>query len=103
MPYETEHSARLKDPKDFESKSFRRTNGGTIYGKIKVPKTIAIIWAKLKGKSKPKDPVIPQALRFPVKNWTVDKAKKWLKDNKIKYQKFEQARKRRNNRWDYQK
>lgn len=94
MPYENEHSARLKDPKDFEPKSFRRTNGGTIYGKIKVPKTIAIIWAKLKGKSKPKDPVIPQALRFPTKSWSVDKAKKWLKDNKVKYQKFEPAKKK---------
>lgn len=94
MPYPNEHSARLKDPKDFDSKSFRRTNGGTIYGKIKVPKTIAIIWAKLKSKSKPGDPPHPQALRFPVKNWTVQKAKKWLKDNKVKFQKFEPAKKK---------
>jgi len=95
MPYENEHSARLKDPKDFDPKSFRRKNGGTIYGKIKVPKTIAIIWAKLKGKSKPKDPVIPQALRFPTKNWTVQKAKAWLKDNNVKYKKFEPAEKKK--------
>ena len=94
MPYENEHSARLKNPKDFEPDSFRRTNGGTIYGTKKVPKTIAIIWAKLKGKSKPKDPVIPQALRFSTKNWTVQKAKKWLKDNNIKYQSFEPAKKK---------
>lgn len=94
MPYPNEHSARLKNPKDFEPKSFRRTNGGTIYGKIKVPKTIAIIWAKLKGKSKPSDPPLPQALRFPTKSWTVQKAKKWLKDNKIKYQSFEPAKKK---------
>ena len=94
MPYPNEHSARLKDPKDFEPKSFRRTNGGTMYGKIKVPKTIAIIWAKLKDKSKPKDPVIPQALRFPVKSWTAQKAKKWLKDNNVKYQSFEPAKKK---------
>ncbi|MBA7613757.1 hypothetical protein ES703_21013 [subsurface metagenome] len=94
MPYENEHSARLKDPKDFDPKSFRRTDGGTIYGTKKVPKTIGIIWAKLKGKSKPKDPPIPQALRFPTKSWTVQKAKKWLKDNNIKYQKFEPAKKK---------
>ena len=94
MPYENEHSARLKNPKDFAADSFRRTNGGTIYGKLKVPKTIAIIWAKLKGKSKPKDPVMPQALRFPTKSWTVQKAKKWLKDNNIKYQSFEPAKKK---------
>ena len=94
MPYPNEHSARLKDPKDFDPKSFRRTNGGTIYVKIKVPKTIAIIWAKLKGKSKPSDPIIPQALRFPTKSWTVQKAKKWLKDNNVKYKSFEPAKKK---------
>jgi len=94
MPYENEHSARLRNPKDFDPQSFRRTNGGTIYGTKKVPKTIAIIWAKLKGKSKPSDPPIPQALRFPTKNWTVQKAKKWLKDNNIKYQSFEPAKKK---------
>ena len=94
MPFPNEHAARLKNPKDFEPKSFRRTNGGTIYGTKKVPKTIAIIWAKLKGKSKPSDPPIPQSLRFPTKNWTVSKAKQWLKDNKIKYQSFEPAKKK---------
>ena len=92
MPYPNEHSVRLKNPKDFAKDSFRRTNGGTIYGKIKVPKTIAIIWAKLKGKSKPSDPPIPQALRFPTKNWTVQKAKDWLKKNNVKYQSFEPAK-----------
>ncbi len=83
----------MRDPKEFNPKTFRRTDGGTLYSKIKVPKTIAIIWAKLKGKDKSSDPTIAQALRFPVKNWTSDKAKKWLKDNKIKYQKFEPASK----------
>ncbi len=95
MPYENEHAARLKNPKDFDPKSFRRTNGGTIYGSKKVPKTIAIIWAKLKGKSKPSDPPIPQSLRFPTKSWTVQKAKKWLKDNNVKYQSFEPAEKKK--------
>jgi len=93
FPYPSEHSARLRDPKDFDPESYKRKNGGTIYGKIKVPKTIAIIWAKLKGKSKPKDPPIPQSLRFPIKNWTVEKAKKWLKNNNIKPLKFEPASK----------
>jgi len=84
MPYPNEHSARLRDPDDFNPKTFRRVSGGTIYGKIKVPKTIDIIWGKLKGKDKPKDNPIPQALRFPTKNWTVAKAKKWLKDNNVR-------------------
>lgn len=93
MPYPNEHSARLQDPKRFNPKNFRRTEGGTIYGRIRVPKTIGIIWGKLKGKDKPSDNPIPQALRFPVKYWTVEKAKKWLKDNNVKYQKFEPAQK----------
>lgn len=92
MPYVNEHSARLRNPKNFDKKTFRRTEGGTIYGKIKVPKTIGIIWAKLIGKSKPSDYPIPQALRFRIKSWTVKKAKDWLKKNKIKYQLFEPAK-----------
>jgi len=94
IPYENEHSARLRDPKDFDPKSFRRTNGGIIYGKIKVPKTIAIIWAKLKRKNKPKDSPIPQALRFSVKTWSVTSAKAWLKKNNVKIQSFEPAKKK---------
>jgi len=89
MPYPNEHAARLKDPKGFDS--FGRTKGGTIYGRKKVPSTIAIIWGHPKGG--PKKAAIPQALRFPTKNWTAAAAKKWLKDNKIKYISFEPASK----------
>jgi len=92
-PYPNEHSARLKDPASFDPDSFRRKNDGTIYGKIKVPSTVAVIWGKLKGSSDPEDNPIPQALRFPVKNWTVAEAKAWLKENNVKYQKFEPASK----------
>jgi len=49
------------------------------------------VWGKLKGHAKPSDPPIPQALRFPVKYWTATEAKKWLKDNKVKYVRFEPA------------
>lgn len=95
MPYPNEHSFRLKDPALFAKGTFKRTAGGTIYGKIKVPKTIGIIWGKLKGKAKPSDMPIPQALRFSVKSWTVAKAKKWMKDNNVKYIKFEPAVKKK--------
>ena len=93
MPYANEHSARLQDPGKFDPKTFRRTNGGTIYGKIKIPSSISIIWAKLKSHNKPTDNPLPQALRFSVSKWTVDQAKKWLKDNNIKYIGFEPAEK----------
>ena len=57
-PYPNEHAARIKDPSDFKEKpdwstggQFRRTNGGTIYGTIQVPATIAVIWGQLKTQS----------------------------------------------------
>jgi len=101
-PYPNEHAARLKEPGGFDDDSFRRTKGGTIYGHIKVPKTISIIWAKKKGSAKPSDNPIPQSLRFPVDNWTVAEAKKWLKDNNIDYIKFEAATKKEKSAWTTQ-
>jgi hypothetical protein len=91
MPYPNEHAARLRDPDDFDPDSFRRTKGGKLYNSIEVPETIAIVWGKLKGKAEPEDPPLPQALRFPTKDWEADEARKWLKDNKIKYIDFEPA------------
>jgi HK97 family phage prohead protease len=91
MPYQNEHAARLENPDKFSKDSFRRTDGGKLYNRIDVPKTISIIWGKLRDKDSADDPVIPQALRFPVKNWSVSEAKAWLKDNKINADRFEQA------------
>jgi hypothetical protein len=87
-PFPNEHALRLKDPDGFDSKSFRRTKGsgkGKVQG-VKIPSSISVIWGKLKGKAKPADPPIAQALRFPISSWGKDpkKAKKWIKDNKIK-------------------
>ena len=98
-PYPNEHSARLQDPDKFDSKSFRRTKGGLVYGSKKIPTTISIIWGKLKNKAKPADPPVAQALRFPVKDWTVTKAKKWLTDNEIKYKVFESAIRKTKKMW----
>jgi len=101
MPYPNEHAARLRDPGEFDPKSFRRVNGGTIFGTIKVPKTVAVIWGKLKGKAKPSDSVIPQALRFPVKNWTVAEARRWIKENNVKTKSFEPASKEKQGEGTY--
>ena len=92
-PFENEHSARIKSPNLFDADTFRRKADGTIYGKLKVPATVAVIWAKFKEQNKPSDQPHPQALRFPTKSWTVAQAKKWLKDNNVKYEKFEPASK----------
>jgi len=90
-PYPNEHAARLRDPDDFDPDSFRRTDGGTLYGKVKVPTTISIIWGKLKEAAEEADPPIPQALRFPTKTWSTEESKDWLEENKIKSISFEPA------------
>ena len=92
-PYPNEHSARIKDPGAFDEDTFRRKSDGTIYGSIKVPATADVIWGKLKGASKPADMPIPQAIRFPIEDWTEKEAKDWLKENNVKYIKFEPASK----------
>lgn len=92
MPFPNEHSARLRNPGDFDPDTFRRTKGGTIYGKIKVPQTIGIIWGKLKGSSAPEDMPIPQTLRFLKDSWSAAEAKSWLKTNNVKYIGFEPAK-----------
>lgn len=91
MPYPNEHSARLQEPNKFNQDTFRRVDDGTIYGKIKVPQTAAVIWGKLKGRDKPADNPIPQAIRFPTRNWTAEEARAWLKKNNVKYIRFEPA------------
>jgi len=95
-PYPNEHSARLRDPGDFKEKpdwstggKFRRTAGGVIYGSKRVPTTIGIIWGQLKTQSG--QAAAPQALRFPIRNWTEAAARKWLKDNSITFIRFEPA------------
>lgn len=92
-PFPNEHSARLREPEDFEEDTFRRTAGGTIYGNILVPENIDIIWAKLKNRAEPEDFPIPQALRFPISSWTSGRAQEWLMENNIEYMMFERATK----------
>lgn len=96
MPYENEHAARIRLPKIFNPKTFRRTEGGKAVlpgaGLITVPKNIGIIWGKINGRDKEKDEPLVQSLRFNKKDWTEDQAKKWLKDNKVDYLLFEKAK-----------
>lgn len=91
MPYPNEHAARLLDP-GTENVRIRRTKGsgkGTVQG-VKVPSTIDVIWYITKSSS---GEMVPraQALRFPIRNWTAEKARNWLSENKIKAKKFEPA------------
>lgn len=92
----TEHRVRLRNPSDFKERpdwadggKFRRTNGGTIFGSIKVPDSVGIIWGQLKTQMG--EQASPQALRFKVSSWDVESAKKWLSEHRIKYILFEAA------------
>lgn len=86
-PFPNEHSARLQSPGKFDA--FRRKRDGKILNRVTVPETVAVVWGHPKGAE---DAVwIPEAIRFPKKGWTAAKAKKWLKDNEIKYKLFEEA------------
>lgn len=78
MPYPNEHSARIRNPGDFQKDSFRRKN---------ITTGIDIIVGRLKGKTS----TTTQAYRFKSNKYTVSQAKKWLKDNKVKYILFEPA------------
>lgn len=93
MPYPNEHALRLQPPGIFDPDTFRTTAGGTLFGgKLKVPATINMIWAKLKGRAKPSDPPILQALRFKKASWTVSAAKSWISKNIKQKGTFEPAK-----------
>lgn len=87
MPYTNEHALRLENPNKYTK--YRRTSGGTIYGGLRVPITIDIIWGHKIGE--PQDAWHPQALRFPIKDWTEKQAREWIDKNIKDYVSFEPA------------
>src|SRR5512135_1862450 len=80
MPYPNEHAARIRDPGSFIPSSFRSKNlkGG-----------VRIILGKLKLGG---DSMVIQAYRFSVDDFTPEEARRWLKDNKVSFIKFEPAK-----------
>jgi len=84
MPYPNYHSARVRDPADFEEGSFRT---------IRLPKSdpgkpdVFAIIGRLKGE---KTTTI-QAYRFPKDQFTPAEAKAWLKANGVTDYSFEEA------------
>ena len=93
MPYANEHSARLLSPgrARFRVRRTRGSGRGKVQG-VKVPTSISVVWYIIRtgGRTVP----IAQALRFPANTWTATKAKGWLRKNKIKFLKFEAAKKK---------
>jgi len=86
MPYPNEHSARLQSPDKFDR--FRSSKSAKVHG-VRLPNGTRAIWGHLKGRG-PDDWAV-QAIRFNVDKWTAAEAKAWLKENDIKYIKFEAA------------
>jgi hypothetical protein len=79
MPFPNEHAARVRIPGDFQPDSFKRKE---------IKPGIDIIIGRLKGE----DTMTTQAYRFDKTKFTVEEAKKWLKDNDIKVILFEPAK-----------
>ena len=77
MPYENEHAFRVNDPNKY--KYFRRENDAFGDG-------ISVIWGITEDKE-----VEIQAIRFDKEKWTIDEARKWMENHKIKAIEIEPA------------
>jgi len=89
MPYPSEHSARLRDPGDFQSNSFRRKE---------IAPGVSIVMGRLKGQQT----MTAQSYRFDKERFTAAQAKAWLKEHDVKNVDFEAAKDNPNekmNRW----
>lgn len=80
MPFPNEHAARQVSPAGFDS--FRRDNSPK-----GAPAGVSFIFGIKAGKS------TLQSVRFDHTKWTPAKAKKWLRDHKLKTAGFEEATK----------
>ena len=84
MPYPSEHTARVRDPDEFQPNSFRsktlpKSEGGKggvrmILGRLREESTMTV-----------------QAYRFPADSYSVEEAKSWLQENDVTYISFEEA------------
>ena len=79
MPYPHEHAARVREPGDFDPKSFRRKN---------IAPGIDIIVGKLKNGD---GAMVTQTYRFDSSKFTAEEAKAWLKKHNVKHIGFEAA------------
>jgi ATP-dependent protease ClpP protease subunit len=79
MPFPNEHSARIKDPSEFDPKSFRSKD---------IADGVRIITGKLKNGD---GAMVTQTYRLKADKFTVAEAKDWLKKNNVHYISFEAA------------
>ncbi|GAI83513.1 unnamed protein product [marine sediment metagenome] len=71
MPYENEHSCRLRDPDDFQDDSFRRTT------RTSDSKQYSVIMGRLKGE----ETMTEQAYRYVKTVWTEGEARTHCKEH----------------------
>jgi hypothetical protein len=81
MPYPLEHAARVRNPDEF-------LKGKDDWGSKDLTDGIRIIIGRLKTTGK----WVTQTYRFDAKKFTIDEAKKLLKDHKVTYISFEPAK-----------
>ena len=81
MPFNVEHSGRVKNPNLFVPASFRRKE---------ITDGISIVIGKLK--TDPTGSTVVQTYRFNKVKFTAEQARKWLKDHKIDTISFEAAK-----------
>lgn len=87
MPYANEHAAPVKSPDAFKT-------GKDDWASKDITEGVRIIMGKLKNppqNAKP-DSMVTQTYRFDASKFTPEAARKWLKENKVKYIKFEAAK-----------
>lgn len=93
-PHVNQHKAILLKADAVDPVRIRETNGsgtGTVQGK-KIPESVSVTWFILKDASGKETPRA-QALKFKKAEYTEANAKAWLKDNSIKYESFDVAKK----------
>jgi hypothetical protein len=78
VPYPKEHSARVRDPGDFQEGSFRRKDLGG---------GVSIVLGRLKGETT----MTAQAYRFDKDKFSAEEARAWLKKHDVEYISFEAA------------
>ena len=81
MPFANEHSARVKDPHRFRSDTFRRIT------LISPNSHVSLVIGKLKGDAN----TTVESYRFPANWYSPEAAKLWLRQNNVRYKKFEPA------------
>jgi ATP-dependent protease ClpP protease subunit len=79
MPYPNEHSARIKDPGEFDPKSFKSKD---------IAPGVRIIIGKLRSGG---DSMVTQTYRFNISHFTAQEAKDWCKKNNVHYISFTPA------------